>query len=114
MPTLSYVNPWAVDYSYDVAPDVTRTSTPGFTRQKRATHRYTNKASAKLLLRGIELPYFEYFVRDTLKEGSLKFTGYYADANGLNTGTIRILDGAYSVAFDGRNGIVSCDLEIFR
>jgi hypothetical protein len=114
MPTLSYVNPWLVDYSYSVTPSQTRSQTPGFTRQAQRSHRNRVVADATLLLRGIELPYFEYFVKETLKEGSLKFTGYYADANGLNTGTIRIMDGAYSVDFDGRNGRVSCQLEIFR
>lgn len=114
MPTLSYVNPWLVEYEYEIAPSQTRTSTPGYTRQAKRSHRNTMIANASILLRGVELPYFEYFVKEMLKEGSLKFTGYYADAYGLNTGTIRILNGSYNVNFDGRNGVVTCQLEVFR
>lgn len=114
MPTLNYINPWLIDYSYNIAPSQTRTTTPGFTRQAKKSHRHIYRGPASLLLRGAELPYFEYFVKETLKEGSLKFTGYYADQSGTQTGTIRIVNGAYSVAFDGRNGRVSCEIEVFR
>lgn len=113
MPTLQYLPAWSVEYQYGVRPNTIRTRS-GKAVQRRMSHKNIVRASASLRLLGAQLPYFEYFVREVCNDGQLAFTGYYADQNGLNSGKIRILDGAYSVQTDYRRHIISCELEIFR
>lgn len=115
MPTLQYLPPWSVDYSYGTDPSVIRTrNSGGYVRQSRVMNKRIVTASATRELNGIELPYFEYFVRTELLDGSKKFTDSYADHNGLVVGTIRILGGEYSVRTNRRGHTVSCEIEIFR
>lgn len=114
MPTMNASMPaWSVDYSYGFNPAVVRTEA-GISSQRRVSHRSSVVASATRRLLGAELPYFEYFIREICEDGRLKFTDKYADYNGLQTGTIRILNGAYSVSTDTRTHIVTCQIEIFR
>ena len=110
----SGIRPWSIEYQYDVTPNNTRTSQRGFRRQASGGNRHIMLANATRQLQLIELPYFEYFVREVCKEGSLKFTDAYADYNGLTTGTIRIVDGSYSVQTDTRRHTVTCQIEVFR
>lgn len=116
MPTLigTGIAPWTVDYQYSVDTSVSRTSQTGFKRQAARGSRQIVIASATRLLRLAEMPYFEVFIREICLDGSLKFTDYYADYNGLVSGDVRILGGAYSVSSDTRRHIVTCELEIFR
>lgn len=114
METMSYLPPWSVDYSYDVSPSQRRTEDIGFKRQAKKSHRSVVVASATRILRLSEIHYFEYFVRGLVNDGNDKFIDVYADANGLVTGTVRILGGQYGVSSDARIHTVSCDLEIFR
>ena len=114
MPTLQYIPPWTVSYSYSVEPSVIRSPSLGGRRgQVKVRDNKIVVASASRVLIGAELPYFEYFIREILKDGSLKYTDVYADHNGLNTGTVRILGGVYNVSTDKRNSTLTCDLEIF-
>lgn len=115
MPQLLYLPAWDVNYSYNTDPNVLRNSNfGGNVTQSKVTSRRIIVASAQRVLRGIELPYFEYFVRTELLDGSKKYTDVYADHNGLVTGTVRILEGRYSVSTNRRTHTVSCELEIFR
>ena len=114
METMQYLPAWSVNYAYGVSPNQRRTEDRGYKRQRKKSHRNVVVASATRTLRLSEIHYFEHFVRDLLNDGADKFTDVYADANGLVTGTVRILGGSYTVASDGRLHTVTCDLEIFR
>lgn len=112
---MSYLPPWQVDYSYDISPNVERSSLRGKVTQSKKGHRRIMRASVNRLLRYSEIPYFEYFIREVNNDGAGKFTDTYQDENGtVTSGEIRIVDGAYDVVFDGRNARVSCQIEVFR
>ncbi len=115
MPTLQYMPPWTIDYSYKTDPSVIRTpDLGGYRRQSKVSNKRIITASARRVLQGSELLYFEWFLRGVLSDASLKFEDYYADHTGLNTGTIRIVDGIYEVSTNKRSHVVTCDIEIFR
>lgn len=114
METLQYLPAWIVDWSNSVSPAVARPQHRGYTSQRRLSHRRIEVVSATRRLLGSQLPYFEYFVNVVINQGQDKFIDYYADQNGLQTGTIRIKDGSYEVKTDTRTHIVTCELEIFR
>lgn len=115
MATLEHLPPWTVEYSYSTDPAVLRTpSLGGSRRQSKVTGRRVVTASAERVLQGAELPYFEWFVIGVSQSGSLKFEDTYADHNGLQVGTVRIVDGTYTVVTDKRQHTISCELEIFR
>ena len=115
MPTLEHLPNWTIDYSYDTEPAVLRaTNLGGAMTQSKITGRRVVVASAERVLHGAELPYFEWFVIGVCQSGSLKFTDTYADHNGLQVGTVRIVDGTYTVVTDKRQHTISCELEIFR
>ena len=115
MPTLNYLPPWSIDYSYETDPSIVRSSSRGgYIRQAAVMNKRIILVTAQRELNGIELPYFEYFVRTELVDGSKKYTDVYADHNGLVTGTVRILEGRYRVRTNRRSHTISCDLEIFR
>lgn len=114
IPALLYLPPWSVNYSYDILPGVTRTVTSGKTRQRKNSHRRTVIASVTRRLRKSELPYFEAFIRSVCSDGQSKFTDSFADHNGTQQGTVRIVGGEYSVTTDLNDHLVSCELEIFR
>ena len=114
MSDLLYLPPWTRDYSYDIEPSVGRTSQRGYKRQSARGHRQVMKVNVTRYLRGIEMAYFEYFIREICKDGTIKFTDSYADYNGLVTGEVRII-GGYTVATSSlRSFTVSCELEVFR
>lgn len=114
MPTLSYLPPWQATYSFESNAGIVRTDNfRSFTRQSNINGRRVRIAEATRVLRGIELSYFEYFVRNECKDGALKFTDYYVDHTGLQTGLIRIVEGSYTVQTDLRNHTVTCQIEVF-
>lgn len=107
--------PWTVDYNYNTDPSVVRTpDLGGYTRQSKISNKRIIIASATRVLQGSELMYLEWFIRGILNDGALKFEDYYADHTGLNTGTVRILEGIYDVTTNKRSHTVSCQLEIFK
>ena len=114
MPTLQYLPEWSVEYNYSLTNSILRDDNPGYVDQKRNSHRQEMIASAQRILYGAELPYFEYFIQEICREGSLSFTDYYADGSGVVQGNVRILNGSYSVSTNSRNHIVTCQLEILR
>lgn len=115
METLLYISPWNQSYSYNVEPSQVRTRIGGgFKKQEQRSHRYTTVAKVERRLFGIELPYFEYFIREVLNDAADKYNDSYIDGNGITTGAVRIVDGKYKVKTDGRVHIVSCELELFR
>lgn len=114
MPTLQHLPPWTISYKYSVSPSQTRTREMGFKSQSRLSHRHLFTASASRRLLLSQLPYWEWFIRGLCNNGASKFTDYYADGNNLQTATIRLVDGAYSVKTDTRTHIVTCEIEVFR
>jgi hypothetical protein len=113
MPTLNYLPPWSIDYAFEVVPDVIRGGM-AYPSQRAGSNKRIVMADVTRRLVGAELPYFEWFIREICSEGSLAFTDYYADGDGVASGTIRIVDGAYSVSTNLRRHIVQCRIEIFR
>lgn len=114
MPTLEHLPPWTVEYSYEVDPSVLRTpELGGYRRQSKVTNRRVVMATAQRILKGAELPYFEWFVIGVCNSGASKFEDAYADHNGLQVGTVRIVGGSYEVSTDKREHTVTCELEIF-
>jgi hypothetical protein len=114
MATLLHLPPWAIDYSMTQENAVTRTKRKGFKRQSSYSHRKVSVVSVTRRLYGAQLPYFEHFVRTILVDGSLSFTDLYKDGSGVQSGTMRIIDGAYKVTTNGLNHVVSCTIEVFR
>ena len=114
MAGLELLPPWTAVYAYTVQPDQSRTSIRGgFSKQARRSNRFTRVFNVTRFLKLSELPYFESYVLDDRKDGSLKFTDRYQDSSGLVTGTIRILGGNYSVISDTLNHTVTCQIEVF-
>lgn len=117
MPDLTTVTdfpPWSIDYTFDQENAVTRSQGRGLKKQARYSKKQVTTASATRKLTGIELPYFEYFIRNECIDGSIKFTDRYKDGSGVQIGTIRIVNGAYTVVTNGINHTVTCQIEVFR
>jgi hypothetical protein len=117
MPDLTSVSdfpPWSIDWQFSQENPITRTSFRGFKRQARFSKRQVTLAPATRKLTGIELPYFESFVRNQANDGQLKFIDKYKDGGGVQSGTVRIVNGKYTVVTNGINHTVSCQLEVFR
>lgn len=119
MPDLTTVTdfqPWSLDYTIRHGNAVTRTKMRGYKKQQSYSHREVMIVDATRRLVGVELPYFESFVRTELDEGSLAFTDKYKDGGGVQSGTVRIVGGSYRVDSGGANFVwdVSCQLEVFR
>lgn len=119
MPDLTTVTdmpPWTINYSNRRNNAVVRTEYRGYRQQADYSHRKVDIASVTRRLFGAELPYFESFIRNQCNDGQLAFTDKYKDGNGVQSGTIRIVDGSYTVSTNGKNSnwIVSCEIEIFR
>jgi hypothetical protein len=112
--TVTDFPPWAIDYASAIQNPVTRTQQRGFSRQSSFSQRRVTTVSASRRLAGIELPFFESFVRTQCNDGQLSFTDRYKDGDGVQTGIIRIVDGYYSVSTNGRNHVVTCVIEVFR
>lgn len=114
MPTLSYLPPWTQSYSGNVTPAVRRTpDLGGFKRQGLTSSKKINQLSVTRRLVGSEILYFEWFVRGVLRDGADKFVDRYLTSSGLQSGTIRIIDGIYQVQTDKRRHIVTCEIEVF-
>ena len=115
MPVLQYLPRWTVNYSYDTDPAILRSpNLGGFVRQSKVRDNRVVIANAERRLRGSEILYFEWFIRGVCNDGAIKFDDYYADHNGLQFGTVRVLNGSYQVSTDKLNHTVTCQLEIFR
>ena len=119
MPDLTTVTdfqPWAIDYNISHGNAVTRTQQRGYKKQASYSHREVMLVDATRRLQGAELPFFESFVRTECDEGTLAFTDKYKDGGGVQSGSMRIVNGAYTVAPAGSNFVwdVSCQLEVFR
>lgn len=114
MATLSNLPAWTVNYRYNIAPNTVRTDVKGPRVQGQKGHRLVFMADVTRRLRRAELPYFEYFVREVLNDGADKYTDSYQDQSGLQTGTVRIVNGAYKVAGDRLNWVVTARIEVFR
>ena len=115
MPTMQYLNPWLVDYDYELSAAVISNGIQGGIReQRKVNHRVSIVANARRYLQGNQLAYFEHFIREVCTDGSIKFTDAYADYNGVTNGLIRIINGEYFVRTDRVRHTVECQIEIFR
>lgn len=114
MVSLLYLPPWSVDYSYEIKPNNVRSGGTGRVRQRGLSHRRIMMAQVTRQLIGMQLPYFEGFISSIINNGAGKFIDSFADQNGLNTGEVRIYQGKYDVIFNGRDAVISCELEVFR
>lgn len=114
MATLLYLPPWSIDYSMTQENAVTRTQHKGFKRQSSFSHKKVSIVSVTRRLYGAQLPYFEHFIRTLEEDGSLPFTDSYKDGAGVQSGLMRIVNGAYKVDTNGLNHVVSCNIEVFR
>ena len=105
---------WDFAYSGENSPAVIRSSLPGHVEQRKISNKVKKTISVSLILEGVELPMFEYFVRDLCNEGTDKFYGKYKDGNGMVTGVMRLIGGAYDVKnITPSIQRVSCTVEVF-
>lgn len=114
MATLLYLDPWLINYDQATNYNVVRSQAFGKINQKRNSHRKIDVARASRILVGAQVPYFEWFVRGINNDGQSKFTDYYADSSGVQQGTVRILNGSYTLTPIGGSWRVECELEVFR
>lgn len=103
--------PWSIDYVISVENPVVATSSVGYRRQQSYSNRKITRAAVSRRLTGIELPFFEWFVRDEIDNGALPFTDKYKDGLGVQSGKIRLLTN-YQVTTNGKNHTVECEVEI--
>lgn len=99
MPTLpTFTRSYTLDgYSYEVTPDVRRTQF--YTGNSRQRYYYQNRNdifNVRHVFSDSELATFESFVTDDLEGGSLQYTGPYFTSNAEYTGTLEMIDGAYT------------------
>lgn len=111
MTTLSYFDPWVINYSSTVNNPVRRTDGLGKKVQTKNSHREIVTALATRVLQGAQVPYLEYFLREVADGG--KFTDYYADGNGTQQGEIRLV-GGYRITPFGSYSLIECEIEVFR
>lgn len=114
IPTLTKLPPWTVAYSYEVTPNQSRSEGTGYKRQTGRSNRKVTVASVTRVLQGVELQYLIGFLRGECNGCQSKFRDVYADGDELQTGIVRIKDGAYSVKTNLHTHTFSCELEIFR
>ena len=119
MPDLTTVTdfqPWSLSYEISHGNAVTRTRQRGFKKQQAYSHREIMLVDATRRLVGIELPFFESFIRTEAEDGRLAFTDKYKDGGGVQSGLVRIVGGSYTVNAVNSNFVwdVSCQLEVFR
>lgn len=87
-------------YSYEVAPEVTRTQYyTGNARQRKHFQKRDDLFTIRLVLSNAELTTFENFVATDLENGSLTFDGPYFTSDIEYTGTLELVNGEYRVAY---------------
>jgi len=112
---LTHLKPWIVDYSYSVGANNVSSSGVGVRAKRGLSRRRIMRAQVSRRLFGLEVLYFEGFIKTKLKDCSQKFIDKYADGEGLvQSGVMRIIDGSYSAVHDIRGAVVSCEIEVFR
>lgn len=111
---LQYLPPWTQSYKIEAAPSQVRTKQRyGYKNQSKRSHRQLNVVDVERRLLGIQMPYFEWFFKDVIQDGKLKFVDSYADENGLVTDKeIQIIDG-YTVSTDLRTYVVKCRIKLY-
>ena len=112
---LMHLRPWNVEYSYSVAANNITSTGAGKIQRRGLSHRRIMRAQVSRALFGMEVPYFESFIKTHLNDCSNKFIDKYADGDGLvQSGVMRIIDGAYSCEKNVKGAVFSCEVEIFR
>ena len=104
---LLHLPPWSINYNSESLPSLARVDNfHGRITQSRRSHRVLEEIDVERRLIGNELPYFEWFFKGVIKDGSIAFLDSYASSSGVVSKLIRIVDG-YSVRFNGRVAFVS-------
>jgi len=115
MPTMQYLSPWEQTYSFQVEKDFVGTDTGYHVQRSDFQENEIVVAELTRRLWRFELGYWEYFIRVLCKEGSLKFTDYFADGQGLRQIEIRLIDGSYDVqSDDSRKFTINCSAEVIN
>jgi hypothetical protein len=84
-------------YTYEVGHEVVRTQFhTGNSRQRKLFENHDDRFSASLILSDSELETFESFVKTDLDYGASTYTGPYFTSDAEYTGTIEMVDGAYT------------------
>lgn len=109
--------PWSVSYSPTITNDVVQTSQGyGIREQVLSGGRSQYVFDAVRDFTGAQanqkLQFFEYLVRVVLRSGTAKFIDQISDQNGIQTATVRIVNGDYAVSTDGNSHVVSCKIEV--
>jgi hypothetical protein len=96
MATFPSLNYTLEGYSYEVAPQVTRTQFyTGNSRQRRVFKKRDDTFNIRMVLSDAELVTFESFVNTDLDNGSLTYTAPYYTSDVEYTGTMELVDGTY-------------------
>ena len=112
--TISDFPPRTVIYNPEFRNAITRTDQRGFKRQARYSQSQTMIVDVSRVLSGSQLPYFESFVHGQIDYGRDAYTDRYKDGSGVQSGTVRIVNGKYEVETIGINHTVRCQIEVFR
>jgi hypothetical protein len=116
---LLYLPPWTQDYTSRVMPNVMQPEQRGniwqfgSVRQRRYSQFNKQEISVTRKLKGNELPYFEWFIYNYCNRGADSFYDKIIDETGvIATALIRIIDGKYRVATNGKGHTISCNIEV--
>lgn len=99
MPTFpTFTRDYAIDgYSFEVSPDVKRTQFySGNSRQRYFFQNRNDIFNVNLVLSDSELETFEGFVTTDINYGADQYTGPYFTSDVEQTGTLELINGAYS------------------
>lgn len=105
---------WQLGTPLDIESGVVRTSMlSGHARQRVEISLPFDRFQAQLVLSDLELRVFEYFMRDVLTQVDW-YEGPYHDGGGIQTGTLRVVAGAWQASQDPATGAwnVSAHIEI--
>jgi hypothetical protein len=102
----------ANNYSWSIDLPIIRSDLQGHVDQRLVSHRELITFPTTLILYGVQLPLFEFFIRELCNEGNAYFNGYYLTESGEQSGVMRLVNGAYNVITDGLVSTVTCSVEL--
>lgn len=106
------MKPWSIDWTTAIESDSVQSGLTGRLEQRRHTRRRSIIVSASRILYGVELIRWEKIARIDTCYGQKSFRDIYELRGQQKNGEMRLVDGAYSYVTDGRNHVVSCELEL--
>lgn len=111
MSELLYLKPWQIGATITVRNAVVGSDFIGKKTQSRFSSREIITAKVKRTLQGLQVPYFEYFLR-SVADGGI-FEDYYSDGTGTKKGEMRAI-GGYTITPRGKYFVIECTIEIYR